>query len=263
MLNSKNFLRAEEYRSPRGCRIQLNNIVLRYPVGPLLKGSIKSAFFTLLGHKPLDNIQREYVTALDGFSLTINRGERLGIIGRNGAGKSTLLQTIAGVYPISSGAISVEGKIQGLFNIGLGFEQDSTGRENIFYRGLAMGCGPDEIKERMHDIIEFADIGEFIDLPVRTYSSGMYVRLAFAISTYLQGDILLIDEVFGAGDAQFQKKASARILDLVNAAGIVVMVGHDMHTLQTVCSRVLWIERGKLRADGPKDEVIKAYLAAC
>ncbi len=250
-----------ENRSNDGCFVQLDNIVLRYPIGPFVKGSIKTGLFSLFGHTPLEaRHKRPYVTALDGVSFSIKRGERVGIIGRNGAGKSTTLLTIAGIYPIAGGKLTVQGKIQALFNIGLGFEPDATGRENIIYRGLSMGCAPAEIRERAEEIIAFADIGDFIDMPLRTYSSGMYVRLAFSISTYLEGDILLIDEVFNAGDAAFQKKAVARIRNLVTTAGLVVMVTHDMSIVNTACTRALWIDRGRLHMDGPAQEVAAAYL---
>jgi len=250
-----------EERYPEGCFVQMDNVILRYPIGPFVKGSIKVGLFSLFGHKPLEaRVRRPYITALDGVSLTFMRGERVGIIGRNGAGKSTALLSIAGIYPIASGGLTVQGKIQALFNIGLGFEPDATGRENITYRGLAMGCTPEEIEKRAEEIIAFADIGEFIDMPIRTYSSGMYVRLAFSISTYLEGDILLIDEVFGAGDAAFQKKAVERIRSLVTTAGLVVMVTHDMKIINTACSRAIWLERGRVRMDGPAQEVAEAYL---
>jgi len=254
--------RPVENRREQGCLIRFENVGLHYPVGPFVKGSIKSNLFRVFGHKPLETEQekRDYVKALDGLSLSIGRGERIGIIGRNGAGKSTALLTIAGIYPIAEGTLTVEGRIQGLFNIGLGFEPDATGRENILYRGLAMGNAPSEIAARIEEIVAFADIGSFIDLPVRTYSSGMYVRLAFAISTYMEGDILLIDEVFGAGDATFQKRARARMQNLMENAGIVVMVSHDMDLLYETCSRILWLERGQLLADGDAASIIDRYL---
>lgn len=253
-----------EKRREDGCLIKFEHVTLRYPMGPYVKGSIKSGLFRLFGHKPIEDgrLRRDYVTALDDLSLTIAKGERLGIIGRNGAGKSTALQAISGIYAIAGGTLTVEGRIQGLFNIGLGFEPEATGRENILYRGLSMGCTPEEIAGRVEDVIAFADIGEFIDLPVRTYSSGMYVRLAFAISTCLEGDILLIDEVLGAGDVTFQKRARARLENLLNKAGIVVMVSHDMDAVRASCSRVIWLEHGKVRANGAPDAVIRDYLAA-
>ena len=255
--------RPVEKRSPDGCFIHFDNVTLRYPVGPYVRGSLKSALFSFLGHKPMDATKpRDYFTALDGISLSINRGERIGIIGHNGAGKSTTLLTIAGIYAIASGTLTVQGKIQALFNLGLGFEPDATGRENIVYRGLAMGCSPAEVLARQAEIIDFADIGEFIDMPVRTYSSGMYVRLAFAISTYLEGDILLIDEIFSAGDATFQKRAQERFHELMAKAGIVVMVSHDMELIKKFCTRALWIDHGHIRADGNAVDIVNQYQAS-
>lgn len=254
---------AFEDRRTSGCFIEFRNIVLRYPVGPFVRGSLKSSLFALAGHKPLEGrVTRDYVTALNDVDLTIRKGERVGIIGRNGAGKSTILKTMAGIYPIESGMLHVAGKIQGLFNIGLGFEPDATGRENIRYRGLAMGCKPEEIERQLEDIIAFADIGPFIDMPVRIYSAGMYVRLAFTISTFLEGDILLVDEVFSAGDEAFQRKAMQRMQDLMAKAGIVVIVGHDMAMIRKLCTRVIWLDQGQIKLDGKPDAVVDAYLAA-
>ncbi len=245
--------------SPNDILIRITDAVLSYPVGPYVKGSLKSQIFGLFGEKG-HAAKRTSYRALNGLTLDIRAGERLGIIGRNGAGKSTLLRAIADIYPLESGKIEVKGRMQSLFDFQLGFEGDSTGRENITYRGLAMGFVPKDIALRAEEIIAFADIGEFIDVPMRTYSLGMYVRLAFAISTYLEGDILLVDEVFGAGDAAFRQKAIKRMDDIVEKAKAVVFVTHDMETLRRVCNRVIWIDKGKLRADGTVDDVIKEYL---
>jgi lipopolysaccharide transport system ATP-binding protein len=242
------------------CKITLTKGVLRYPVGPFVKGSIKSNLMMLFGHREMKGPDVSYYTALKGVDLSIRAGERVGIIGRNGAGKSTLLRAIAGIYPLEEGDLEVHGKIQSLFDIGIGFEAESTGRENILYRGLAMGSDPARIAEREQDIIDFAAIGEFIDMPIRMYSAGMTVRLAFAISSYLDGDILLIDEVFGAGDAAFQEKAIARMNNLVTEASIVVFVSHDIHTMKTLVNRVIWLDKGLIRADGPAGDVIDEYL---
>jgi lipopolysaccharide transport system ATP-binding protein len=217
---------------------------------------------SLVGKRDPRIPKADYVRALKNVNLKITKGERVGIIGSNGSGKSTLLRTIAGIYPPAQGVVKVSGHIQALFDIGLGFETESTGRENIMYRGLVMGVHPKEIERRIDEIIEFADIGPFIDLPVRTYSAGMSVRLAFAISTYLEGEVLLIDEVFGAGDANFAHKAVSRIRSLVDQAGIVVFVSHDLGTVAEICSRVIWMDRGVLKMDGSPEEVTKAYLAS-
>lgn len=261
MLATMRNVNSQEIRHSTGCHIALQNVKLRYPVGPFVRGSLKTTLFTLAGHQPLEGrVTRDYVTALDGVDLTITRGERLGVIGHNGAGKSTILKTIAGIYPIESGRIETHGRIQSLFNIGLGFEPDATGRENILYRGLAMGRTPKEIATQIEDIIAFADIGPFIDMPVRIYSSGMYVRLAFTISTFLEGEILLLDEVFGAGDEAFQRKALRRMHDLMDKAGIVVMVTHDMKVIRDISSRVIWLDQGKIKLDGSPVQVVETYL---
>jgi lipopolysaccharide transport system ATP-binding protein len=194
-------------------------------------------------------------------TLNIAAGERVGIIGRNGAGKSTLLRAIAGIYPLASGEVDVAGSLQSLFEIGLGFEGEATGRENILFRGLVMGCTPEFVRAREAEIVAFADLGEFIDMPIRTYSAGMVVRLAFAISSMLDADILLIDEVFGAGDAAFQAKAVRRLEQMIDRASIVVMVGHDLPTIEKVCSRAMWLDKGCIKVDGPSKDVVERYLS--
>ncbi len=234
---------------------------LSYPVGPFLKGSLKSNLFRLFGYKEQDVPDIGYIKALAGVSFSVRHGERVGIIGRNGSGKSTMLRALAGVYPLDSGELAIEGRIQSMFEIGVGFESEATGRENVYYRGLVMGVKPSVIEERIEEIIQFADLGDFIDLPMRTYSSGMWVRLAFAISSYLDGDVLLIDEVFGAGDAAFVGRAIARMEALVETAGIVVFVSHDLGTLERLCPRTIWMAHGKIRMDGPSADVIAAYMA--
>ena len=241
--------------------IELIDATLRYPIGPFVQGSIKANLLQLFGAKDRIGPRRQWVQALTNITLSIREGDRIGIIGRNGAGKSTLLRAIAGIYPLSSGTMRVIGKVQSIFELGIGFESDATGRENIMFRALVMGCDPNAIKLREEEIVRFADLGEFIDLPIRTYSSGMLVRLAFAISSYLDGDILLIDEVFGAGDANFQIKAMARLNSLIEQAKIVILVGHTLETITHFCDRVLWVDRGQIVMDGDRHKVAEAYLA--
>ncbi len=199
------------------------------------------------------------IHALKDISISIQRGERVGLIGHNGAGKSTFLKTVAGLYPISSGRITVNGKIRSLFDLSLGFEPDATGRENIFYRGLLLGLTPAFIREKEEEIIEFAGLGEFINYPIKTYSAGMQVRLAFAISTAVGGDILLLDEVIGAGDANFMKKAKQRIHQLVEHSEILILATHDMASLQGICQRTLVLHQGAIVFDGPTDQAINEY----
>lgn len=240
--------------------IDVTDLTLDYPLGPLVRSSVKSALFSLFGVK--EHIAaKEYVRALNGVSFSIQSGERVGVIGRNGSGKSTLLRTLAGVYPNSGGSVIVRGRIQGMFDIGLGFEQEATGRENILYRGLVMGLRPNDIAKRTDEIIEFADLGAFVDMPVRAYSTGMMVRLAFAISTFLDGDVLLIDEILSAGDAAFQERARARMDEIMSAAGVVVIVSHDLDAIRSICNRCIWLSNGLIMADGPVEEVCETYLA--
>lgn len=249
----------DQRHRPSAASITVRSATLDYPIGSLSRASLKATLFSLLGAKERGP-KIEYVRALKNVSFTVSAGERLGVIGRNGSGKSTLLRALAGIYPISSGLIEVRGRVQGMFDISLGFEPEATGRENILYRGMVMGLSQAEVKAREAEIIEFANIGEFIDLPVRTYSTGMGVRLAFAISTYMRGDILLLDEMLSAGDAGFVAKAQERMKSLVNSASIVVLVSHDMAAIQNVCARTIWLEGGRIIAQGPSEEVVSAYL---
>ena len=200
--------------------------------------------------------------ALDGVNLTAADGDRIGVIGHNGAGKSTLLKLLAGIYPPTRGTRRVEGKICSLFDITLGFEPDATGRENIMYRAYLQGETPRSIQAKLHEIAEFSELGDFLKMPVRYYSAGMMVRLAFSIATAIEPEILLVDEVFSTGDVVFQKKAQQRMEELIARAKIVVLVGHDLNLIQQICTRIIWLESGAVRADGPAHEVADAYLEA-
>lgn len=241
--------------------IALDHVTMAYPMAPLQRRSIKVDVMGLIRPHAERRSAPQLVTALDDVSLVVSQGERLGIVGHNGAGKSSLLRLIAGVYLPQSGAVTVVGRVQAIFDIATGFEAHATGRDNIIYRGLVMGLAPEAIRARVDEIIRFADIGEFIDLPLRTYSTGMAVRLAFAISTCLEGDILLIDEIFGAGDMSFASKAKSRMKELVGQARIVCFASHDLATIRDVCTRAVWVHGGKIRADGDVESVTRAYEA--
>ena len=241
------------------CYIKMKDVNLYYPSTLYNATTLKQELFTKLKlQKKKDNL--EDVHALRDLSLEIDEGERVGIIGHNGAGKSTLLRALAGVYPIKSGEIKVEGKIRSMFDLTLGFDMDSTGRENIMNRGLMLGGTPAEVREKEQDIIDFSELGEFIDYPIKAYSSGMLVRLAFSISTSVRGEVLLVDEVLSAGDANFQKKARARMMGIMDSAKILVLLLHDMNTIKEVCNRVIWLEKGQIMADGDPDKIVKEYL---
>lgn len=241
------------------CHITLQDVNLYYPSALYNRKSLKQAVFELVRLQKPKQVLND-VHALKGLSFEINEGEKVGIIGHNGAGKSTLLKAIAGIYPITSGTLDANGDIRSLFDLALGFEIEATGRENIMYRGLLLGETPKSLEEKTQDIIEFAELGEFIDYPIKSYSSGMIVRLAFAISTMVKGDILLLDEIFGAGDAKFMNKARNRIMNLIESAKIMVFVSHDLKIVKEMCHRVIWLDHGILKMDGEAEIVISEYL---
>jgi len=246
--------------SDRRCLIELERVTLRYPALPIQRQSIKDLVFARLGRPQAQALVHD-VDALRDVTLTVPDGQRVAIIGPNGAGKSSLLKAVAGVYPLHEGRVRTVGGVQSLFELSLGFEPEASGRDNIAYRALLMGEPPARIRTREAEIISFADLGEFIDYPVKTYSAGMLVRLAFSISTAFGGEILLMDEVIGVGDAAFLAKARKRLQDLVSGARIVLYASHDMGTVSEICDRAIHLEAGRLVNDGPARDVVTAYLA--
>jgi ABC-type polysaccharide/polyol phosphate transport system ATPase subunit len=199
------------------------------------------------------------VRALQDVSLHVIAGERVGVIGHNGAGKSTLLKLLAGIYQPTRGELKVEGAVSSLFDIALGFEPDSTGWENIYYRGYLQGETPRTIGGKIQAIADFTELGDFLNMPVRYYSAGMMVRLAFAIATAVDPEVLLIDEVLSVGDMAFQDKARQRMREMMARAKLMVVVSHDLTSLANLCDRGIWIDHGRVRKDGPIEEVIAAY----
>lgn len=199
-------------------------------------------------------LTRGYVQALEGVSFELSAGDRLGIVGHNGAGKSTLLKVLYGIYPPSSGSVEATGRIDALFNIRLGFRREATGRRNIILRGLINGWTKRDTEARMDEIIDFAELGDFIDLPLKAYSAGMAARLAFGIATTLEPEILLMDEWIGAGDKSFQGKSRERMAAIAKRAGIIVLASHNMSLLKANCNKVLKLESGNNVYFGPAEE---------
>ena len=195
-------------------------------------------------------------------SFVVEQGERIGIVGGNGAGKSTLLRMLARIYPPTSGRISVRGSVAPLIEMGAGFNNELSGTDNIVFNGAMLGFSKSQMLAKAAGIYEFTGLEEFADLPLKYYSSGMYMRLAFAIATEVHPDILLIDEALGVGDAVFIQKAKARLRGLVDRSKVVVIVSHDLPSLREFCTRGLWVQQGRLVDDGPIDEVIDGYLAS-
>lgn len=203
--------------------------------------------------------QLSHFNALEGIDITIAPGEAIGIIGQNGAGKSTLLQLLCGTLSPSHGQLEVQGQVAALLELGAGFNQDFTGRENILFSAALYGMSSQHIEQHLQDIIDFADIGEFIDQPVRTYSSGMYVRLAFSIATSVKPDILVIDEALAVGDGVFARKSFDRIMQLKQDGVTLLFCSHSLFQVEALCQRCIWLHQGKVMAQGPSAQVISQY----
>lgn len=189
-----------------------------------------------------------FVTALDGVSFELKAGDRLALVGPNGAGKTTLLKVLYGIYPPTSGRVEIEGRVDALFNINLGFRPEATGRRNIELRGLINGWSTAEIAERMEEIIAFSELGDFVDLPLKSYSQGMAARLAFSIATSFEPEILLMDEWIGAGDASFQEKARKRMNEMAEKAAIIVLASHNQALLKKLSNKTLELEAGRIKS---------------
>ncbi len=202
----------------------------------------------------------EYVWALKDISFNVQQGEVLGIIGKNGAGKSTLLKILSRVTSPTTGSISVRGRMASLLEVGTGFHPDLTGRENVFLNGAIMGMSKTEIKSKFDEIVNFSGVERYIDTPVKRYSSGMYVRLAFAVAAHLEPEILIIDEVLAVGDAEFQKKCLGKMKDVSLEGRTVIFVSHNLDTIKTICSRGILLKHGNLIQDGSIDDVIETYI---
>jgi len=199
------------------------------------------------------------VHALRGIDLHLKQGDRLGIIGHNGAGKSTLLKMMGGIYPPTSGTRKVVGSICSLFDIGLGFEMEASGWENIRYRGYLQGESPKSLKHKIAEIADFSELGTFLNIPVRYYSAGMLIRLAFSIASAVEPEILLIDEVLAAGDASFQGKARQRMEKLMARSRLMVSISHDLNSIKDLCENAIWMDHGRIMRYGPASDVVDAY----
>lgn len=202
------------------------------------------------------------IHALSDITLHARDGDRIGVIGHNGAGKSTLLRLIAGVYPPTRGTVRVDGSICSLFEIALGFEGEASGWENIRYRGYLQGETPKTLAAKVNDIAAFSELGDFLNIPVRFYSAGMMVRLAFSIATAVAPEVLLVDEVLSVGDAAFQAKARQRMKEMMSRSRLMVMVSHDVGSVVDLCNRAVWMEHGRVRMQGFPSDVTAAYLAS-
>ena len=237
--------------------IQLENVNLKFKVWR--ENRIKDILIP--GSAKFNDFQNDgSVHAIKNMNLSIKDGERVAIIGHNGAGKSTFLKMVSGIYPVTSGIMKIEGSISSMFELATGFEMEQNGWDNIYLRGLMLGARPEDIIPKMKAIAEFSELGKFLNMPVKYYSSGMFVRLAFSVSTAIEPDILLLDEVVAAGDAGFIDKAKKRMSEMIETSRILVFVTHSMDMATTLCNRCIWLEKGGIVMDGSPEEVTKKYI---
>lgn len=239
--------------------ISVRGVELWFPQARLRVSGVKEALLRPFSKRP--NLPSKGFQALRGVDLEVRRGEVLGLVGRNGSGKSTLLRVICGIYEPDRGDVRTEGRISALLELGAGFREELSGMENIRLNGAIMGFSPKQVDELVDPIAEFADLGDFIDQPIRTYSSGMRARLGFAVASALDPEILLVDEVLAVGDAKFREKCMERIDRMVAGDTTVVLVSHSKRDMEQLCTRLALLNQGRIVTEGPPDEVLARYAA--
>ena len=243
--------------------LRLDNVNVSFPVYHGGSRSLKKAILSRssAGRIARDANDRITIDALRDVSLSLDKGDRLALIGANGAGKTTLLRVMAGIYEPFAGTVQIHGRISPMFDIGLGIDSDLSGYDNIRIRGLLLGLSAKQIDRILPEIVEFTELGDYLDMPVRTYSSGMILRLTFAVATCYEPELLLMDEWISAGDAHFMTKARERIDSFVKKASVLVLASHNLDVCRRWCNKGVWMDRGSVRAFGPVEEVVAQYHA--
>jgi lipopolysaccharide transport system ATP-binding protein len=241
--------------------IKLDDVSVEFPIYSSHGRSFKKTFLSMAvgGGVNVGTNDRVSIQALKGITLDMRHGERIGLVGHNGSGKSTLLRTLAGVYEPTFGDIAIYGKVSTLIDLTIGMDMEATGYENIKLRSVLSGLKVNNYEAYMAEVAESTELGDFLSMPVRTYSSGMMLRLAFSISTSIVPDILLMDEWIGVGDASFVNKAQARLKNLVGQSGILVIASHDTRLIEEMCTRAIWLDKGVVRGDGKPADVLRQY----
>ncbi len=235
--------------------IEVNHVSLCYRMPAERVSGMKEFLVQALQGK----LQYKEFWALQDVDFSIEKGEVLGLVGANGAGKSTMLKVISGILKPTKGTVTVHGNIVPMLELGSGFDLELTGRENVFLNGAILGYSEDFLKEKYQEIVDFSELGEFIEMPLRNYSSGMITRLAFSIATVVKPDILIVDEILSVGDAAFQKKSKNRMMELMSGGTTVLLVSHSAEQITEMCSRAIWLEKGKMKMIGPAADVCRAY----
>ena len=242
--------------------IELSNVAVEFPIFDAASISLKNRVLSAVTGGVIDRPYAGHVVVrgLQNINLKITAGERVGLVGHNGAGKTTLLRVLSGIFHPTQGLATIQGECVSLININLGIDLEATGRENIYLRSAMMGLTPKQISERVDEIIDFSGLGDFIDMPFRTYSSGMQLRLAFAVSTAIRPQILIMDEWLSTGDEEFKVRAEQRMKEVVHSTDILILASHSRDILLANCNRIIWLEQGRVRMDGDVKEVVKDYF---
>lgn len=235
--------------------INVEHVSMRFRMANDRVNSLKEYLVAFMEHR----LQYKEFQVLDDISFHVKKGEVVGIIGKNGAGKSTLLKIIAGVMTPTAGRVTVKGNIVPMLELGSGFDEELTGRENIFLNGAILGYSKEFLNEKYKEILDFSELGEFIDMPIRNYSSGMMMRLAFSVATVVQPEILIVDEILAVGDEGFQNKSKARMLELMSGGTTVLFVSHSIGQIEEMCDRVIWLENHKIKMEDTASIVCDAY----
>ncbi len=238
--------------------IEINNVSMEYTLSKDKISSLKEFIVKLLKRE----LKFEKFVALNDISFDVYKGEVVGLIGHNGAGKSTLLKIISGILKPTNGNVSTYGSIVPMLELGSGFDMDMTGRENIYLNGTILGYSKKDLDSKFNDIVEFSELKDFLDVPLRNYSSGMIARLAFSIATIVNPEILIVDEILSVGDFEFQKKSFNKMNEMLTGGATVLLVNHDVEVVKKMCNRVVWIEHGKIKMIGNPNEVCDCYLAS-
>ena len=237
--------------------IILKNVSRKFNLGVEKEGSLKMIFINLFSHKKKKN--KEYFWALKNIDFRIDKGDVVGIIGANGAGKSTLLKVVSGVYKPTTGTVTVNGKISPMIELGAGFDAELTARENIYLNGAILGYSKEFLEEKFDEIVEFSELKDFLDVPVKNFSSGMVAKLAFSISTIVDPEVLIVDEILSVGDIKFQEKSKNKMMSMIKGGTTVLYVSHSIDTIKELCNKVIWLDHGEIVKIGDAKELCDEY----